>query len=226
MRKCTGMLWRGGYCKAQYTPVWCDLVTKRLTAQDWIGFGLKALAREGLEALKADVLARKLGVSRGSFYWHFRDLDDFHARVIQHWRQAATEAIISDLEQYGSREERLDVLLRRALGQHTALEVRMRAWADTNAEAAGAVRDMDRKRRAYIERLLTEAGIPRPLAATRAQLLYWAYLGAALSRTRLAEGTLDQIVTELKLIGFGAPTAASDSSPQQRLPRRRRGWET
>jgi AcrR family transcriptional regulator len=201
-------------------------VTKRLTAQDWIGFGLKALAREGLEALKADVLARKLGVSRGSFYWHFRDLDDFHARVIQHWRQAATEAIISDLEQYGSREERLDVLLRRALGQHTALEVRMRAWADTNAEAAGAVRDMDRKRRAYIERLLTEAGIPRPLAATRAQLLYWAYLGAALSRTRLAEGTLDQIVTELKLIGFGAPTAASDSSPQQRLPRRRRGWET
>jgi AcrR family transcriptional regulator len=201
-------------------------VTKRLTAQDWIGFGLKALAREGLEALKADVLARKLGVSRGSFYWHFRDLDDFHARVIQHWRQAATEAIISDLEQYGSREERLDVLLRRALGQHTALEVRMRAWADTNAEAAGAVRDMDRKRRAYIERLLTEAGIPRPLAATRAQLLYWAYLGAALSRSRLAEGTLDQVVTELKLIGFGAPTAASDSSPQQRLPRRRRGWET
>jgi AcrR family transcriptional regulator len=202
-------------------------VTKRLTAQDWIDFGLRALAHDGFEALKADVLARKLGVSRGSFYWHFRDLDDFHARVIQHWRQAATEAIISDLERYGSREERLDVLLRRALGQHTALEVRMRAWADTNAEAAGAVRDMDRKRRAYIERLLTEAGIPRPLAATRAQLLYWAYLGAALSRTRLAEGTLDQIVTELKLIGFGAPTAASeDSSTQQRVPRRRRRGET
>jgi len=208
----------------QYRPVWCGLMTKRLTARDWIDFGLRTLAREGYEALKADVLARKLGVSRGSFYWHFGDLDDFHARVIQHWREAATEAIIVDLERYPSRAERLDALLRRAFGQHTALEVRMRAWADTNAEAAAAVGDMDRKRRAYIERLLTEAGIPRPLAATRAQLLYWAYLGAALSRSRLAEGTLDQIVTELKLTGFGTPPAASeDSGPQQRGPRRRRG---
>jgi len=202
-------------------------MSKRLTTQDWIDFGLRTLAREGFEALKADVLARKLGVSRGSFYWHFADLHDFHARVIQHWRQAATEAIITDLERYGSREQRLDALLRRAFGQHTALEVRVRAWADSNAEAAGAVRDMDRKRRTYIERLLTEAGIPPPVAATRALLLYWAYLGAALSRTRLAEATLDRIVAELKQTGFGPPAAArEDSSRQRRWPRRRRGSET
>jgi AcrR family transcriptional regulator len=73
------------------------LMGERLTAQDWIDFALTTLAHEGAEALKADVLARKLGVSRGSFYWHFSDLGTFHARVIEHWKQQATDAIIVDL---------------------------------------------------------------------------------------------------------------------------------
>jgi AcrR family transcriptional regulator len=64
-------------------------MTKRLRAQDWINFALRTLAHEGFDAMKADVLARKLGVSRGSFYWHFSDLDGFHARVIEHWNSEA-----------------------------------------------------------------------------------------------------------------------------------------
>jgi AcrR family transcriptional regulator len=179
-------------------------MTGRLTAQDWIDFALKVLAREGFDALKADVLARRLGVSRGSFYWHFAGLGEFHARVIGHWRQMATEAIIADLERHDSREQRLDVLLRRAFGHDAPLEVRMRAWADGNGEAARVLGDIDRRRRAYIERLLVEAGIAPSLAATRAQLLYWAYLGAALSRSRLAGERLERIVQELKQIGLGS----------------------
>ncbi|WP_072386544.1 TetR/AcrR family transcriptional regulator [Hyphomicrobium sp. CS1BSMeth3] len=182
-------------------------MTKRLTAQDWIEFGLKTLARDGLEALKADVLARKLGVSRGSFYWHFSDLGAFHARVIEHWKQAATEAIIADLAGYQSPEERLEVLLLRAFGHYSVVEIRLRAWADQSAEAARAIRDVDRRRRDYIERLLAEAGIAPEAAATRAQLLYWAYLGAALSRNKLTGEALAQMVGELKRIGFGARTA-------------------
>src|SRR5215831_10244643 len=153
-------------------------MSKRLAAQDWLDFALATLAREGFDALKADVLARKLGVSRGSFYWHFADLGSFHARVIEYWKQMATEAIIADIERYESREERVDALLRHAFGHGAALEIRMRSWADNNAEAARAVGDIDRKRRGYIERLLLEAGIAPLLAATRAQLLYWTYLGA------------------------------------------------
>jgi AcrR family transcriptional regulator len=193
-------------------------MTKRMAAQDWTDFALK-LAREGYDALKADVLARKLGVSRGSFYWHFTDLDNFHARVIEHWRQTATEAVIADLERYESREERLEVLLRRALGHHNALEMRMRAWADNNAEAARAVRDMDRRRREYMERLLVDAGIAPTLAATRVQLLYWTYLGAALSQSRPTGEQLDRIVTELKQIGFGGPPAAIEDPRRRRLSR-------
>src|SRR5262244_2135360 len=108
-------------------------MTERLTAQDWIDFALTTLAHEGFDALKADVLARKFGVSRGSFYWHFSDLGTFHGRVIEHWREMATEAIIADLERYDLVEERLTALLRRAFGHNAVLEIRMRTWADNNA---------------------------------------------------------------------------------------------
>ena len=73
-------------------------MTKRLSAQDWIDFALKTLAREGFQALKADVLAKQLGVSRGSFYWHFADIGAYHAAVLTRWREIATEQIIAGVE--------------------------------------------------------------------------------------------------------------------------------
>jgi AcrR family transcriptional regulator len=197
-------------------------MTERLTAQDWIDFALTTLAHEGFEALKADVLARKLGVSRGSFYWHFTDLGTFHTRVIEHWRERATEASIADLEKYDPGEERLETLVRRGFGHDGVLEIRMRAWADNNAEAARVVNDIDRRRRDYIEQMLVQAGIAPSLATTRAQILYWTYLGAALSHSKLTGERLDRLATEFKRIGLGGLSgrSASEDSHQRRLSRR------
>ena len=195
-------------------------MTKRLTAQDWIRFAMTTLAREGADALKADILARKLGVSRGSFYWHFTDLGDFQARVIEHWRQTTTEAIITDIERHDSRERRLDALLHRALAHGAVLEIRMRAWADANPLAARAVAEVDRRRRDYLEQLLVEAGVASPAAAARAQLLYWTYLGAALSRTRTTANHLEQMVAELKLLALGGAAEVPATMPKQSRARR------
>src|SRR5262245_26076178 len=178
------------------------LMAKRLSAQDWVDFALRTLVHDGFDALKADVLARKLGVSRGSFYWHFADLDAFHARVIAHWKQVATEAIIADIERHAAHDARLYALLRHAFGRGGAMEIRMRAWAESNAAAARALDNIDRRRQGYIERLLVEAGVAPAPAATRTQVLYWAYLGAALSRGRLSGARLDRMVAELKSIGL------------------------
>ena len=187
---------------------------QRLTAQDWIDFALAALAREGCDALKADVLARKLGVSRGSFYWHFSDLGAFHREVIARWRRVSTEAIIADIERHSTHEMRLEALLRHAFGDNAALDVSMRAWATNNAEAAQAVGREDSRRREYIEGLLVEAGAAPSLAATRAQLMYWTYLGAASSRGRLTGRRLERMVAELKHLALsGLPAATLSSAP-------------
>ena len=49
----------------------------RLTKLDWIERGLSTLASDGAHALKVGPMATQLKVSRGSFYWHFRDVADF-----------------------------------------------------------------------------------------------------------------------------------------------------
>ena len=178
-------------------------MAKRLTADDWINFALTTLVRDGYEALKADVLARKLRVSRGSFYWHFADLGAFHAAVIERWKQVATEAIITDIERHAAAGQRLEALLHHAFAHGAAIELRMRAWADNNAASARALAEIDGRRRRYIEQLLQQAGIAPELAAARTQILYWTYLGAALGRTRLTGERLDKIVAELTRIGLG-----------------------
>ena len=74
-------------------------MTEQLSADDWINAGLKALAKGGFTALKADPLARTMGVSRGSFYWHFADLGAFHAAILKRWREIArSEEHTSELQ--------------------------------------------------------------------------------------------------------------------------------
>lgn len=106
----------------------------------------------------------------------------------------------------------MDALLRHAFGHGASLEIRMRTWAENNTDAQRAVSEIDRRRREYIERLLVDAGVTAPLAATRAQLVYWTYLGAALSRTRLTGERLDRTVEELKRIGLGGLSSAGNLS--------------
>jgi len=62
---------------------------------------LRALAADGFTAVKADVLARTLGVSRGSFYWHFENIDKFHLCVMQRWQDGRDyRASRGQLERY------------------------------------------------------------------------------------------------------------------------------
>ena len=143
----------------------------QLSAKDWLDAGLKALAASGFTALKADPLAKSLGVSRGSFYWHFADLDAFHAAILLHWRDAAAERIIADLETVPDRESPLRRLLHRSFSGHLALEKAVRSWATSDGKARAAVQAIDRRRLDYVETLLRKAGVPQDIAQTRAQIL-------------------------------------------------------
>src|SRR5213080_2547420 len=107
-------------------------MNNQLSAKDWLDQGLKALASRGFTALKAEPLAKAMGVSRGSFYWHFADIGAFHAAILKHWREVAAEQIIANLEAASDNHDRLPLLLRQAFGGKLSREnaVRTRATAD------------------------------------------------------------------------------------------------
>jgi AcrR family transcriptional regulator len=181
----------------------------QLSAQDWLDQGLRTLARSGFTALKAERLARAMGVSRGSFYWHFASLGAFHAAIIKYWREVAAEQIIANLEAASTHDNPLLLLLRQAFGGRLALENAVRSWAMFDPAARAAVQAIDRRRLGYVEGLLRAAGLSPDVARARAQILYWAFLGFAQSDQPLSKAKQQAVLDELLKIASIEGAAAS-----------------
>ncbi|MBT1511345.1 TetR/AcrR family transcriptional regulator [Bradyrhizobium sp. SRL28] len=169
----------------------------QLSAKDWLDQGLKALASRGFTALKAEPLAKAMGVSRGSFYWHFADIAAFHAAILARWHEVAAEQIIANVEAASNDENPLARLLRRVFGERLMLERAVRTWASVDPAARAAVQAIDRRRLGYVEGLLTQSGLSAEIARTRAQILYWAFLGFALSDQPLPKTRQQAVIDEL-----------------------------
>lgn len=171
-------------------------MTEQLSADDWIRQGIKALTGSGFTALKADPLAKAMGVSRGSFYWHFADLGAFHTAILKRWREIAAEEIIAGVE--ADSDEPLKALLRRTFGARLDLERAVRNWAAFDPAAQAAVRAIDRRRLDYIEGLLQRRGFSATIGQARAQILYWTFLGFALSGTPVPPARLQGLLDEIQ----------------------------
>jgi len=169
----------------------------QLSAQDWLDQGLKTLATQGFSALKAEPLAKAMGVSRGSFYWHFASLGAFHAAILKQWREVAAEAIIAHVEAASADADPLTVLLRRVFSEKLALERAVRSWATFDPGAAKAVQAIDRRRLDYAEGLIRARGVAREVAQARAQIVYWAFLGYALTDKPQPKAQREAILAEL-----------------------------
>ncbi|OCK57605.1 TetR/AcrR family transcriptional regulator [Bradyrhizobium sp. LMTR 3] len=172
-------------------------MSNQLAAKDWLDQGLKTLATRGFTALKAEPLAKTMGVSRGSFYWHFADIGAFHAAVLARWHEVAAEQIIANVEAASKDENPLALLLRRVFGERLMLERAVRTWASVDPAARAAVQAIDRRRLGYVEGLLTQSGLSTDAARARAQILYWAFLGFALSDQPLSKARQEAVVDEL-----------------------------
>jgi AcrR family transcriptional regulator len=153
---------------------------KRLTPEDWLAAGFRQLATQGPAQLKAEVLARALGTTKGSFYWHFADLAAYKDALLQMWRdKVATETIAEVLKEPTSKL-RLQALGREAerpapdIYGGRQIDPAMRAWALTDPKVMVALKQIDRQRLDFLKTLLDDIGIDGTTVGT---LIYAAYLG-------------------------------------------------
>lgn len=160
--------------------------TASLDASAWVEAALSALAEGGIDAVRVEPLARRLGVTRGSFYWHFKDRDALHQAMLRAWRSRASYMIFDRLEHSAApASERLARLLALPYSsprssQGAAIELAIRQWARRDRNAAKAVRHIDRARLEYFRKLLVESGVAPITARKRAFLFYAALLAEAL----------------------------------------------
>jgi AcrR family transcriptional regulator len=154
----------------------------RLGRTDWVLAGYRALTEGGAAALKVEVLARAIGATKGSFYWHFKDMADLQAEMLALWEQQATAEITAAVQRSG-RDPRGQMLLlvdlvsvvpRPELGG-VEVEPALRDWGRTDARARRSLERVDRQRIADVTGFLRAAGVTDPEAG--ALVIYATVIG-------------------------------------------------
>lgn len=158
----------------------------RLDRSDWVDAAGDLLVRRGVDAVKIEPLAKSLSVTKGSFYWHFKDRDALLDAMLEDWRQRLTLSIIERLEASGeSPAERLHALLtlRRSSDRterDVNVELAIRLWARTDPRARAAIQQTDDLRLDYFTRLFEQLGATAEAARAKAVLAY-SYMRVAAS---------------------------------------------
>lgn len=163
-----------------------------LDAEAWIDAALAGLASHGVDGVRVEVLAKRLGVTKGSFYWHFKDRDALLAMTLERWRRRATLALIERTDR-GAPAERLRQILQlpfrgRRAAQAASVELAVRLWGRGDPRAQATLEEVDELRLRYISQVFVEAGAPADEARARAILTY-AYQQAGVWLTKGEDDT-------------------------------------
>jgi AcrR family transcriptional regulator len=120
----------------------------------WIEAALKALSEGGPEAVRVEALATSLGVSKGGFYWHFKDRQGLLDETLDSWEKAMVEDVIASVEsQPVEPRAKLQHLFALASTADFAVELAIRDWSRRDAEVAARLRRIDSRRMAYLRSL-------------------------------------------------------------------------
>jgi AcrR family transcriptional regulator len=155
---------------------------RQLTAHDWAVTALAALGQGGAAAVAVEPLAKRLGATRGSFYWHFSSRGDLVRAALALWERRETEDVIAWVEAVPGPRERLRTLLLGALqktsGPSAEVELALQASVD-DPDVAQALERVTRRRLDYLADQFAALGHGPDAARERAVMAYSAFLGHA-----------------------------------------------
>lgn len=191
-----------------------DRKPTRLARSDWIGAALEVIAVKGIGSVSVERLADGLGVTKGSFYWHFESRGELVRAALEDWSIRRTEERIRQLALISDPYERLEQLVGGAGGTIDPMDVYLAA-APPDATVRSALLSHHRLWLDFAERLFQEAGDSEDAAALRALLAYSSYLGlvvlhgfdSALIKPLSGPAAAEAIVAALLPACAGCPTS-------------------
>jgi AcrR family transcriptional regulator len=152
----------------------------RLGRQVWLDTARQMLIDDGVERVRIERIADKLGITRGGFYWHFKDRKALLDELVRDWEKTNTEAFIAAIEEapanFESRILRLFTLWIEGIFD-ADLEVAVRNWARTSKAVTNAIQRADIQRLRFLETLFAAAQFSAQEANVRARVLYYTQIG-------------------------------------------------
>ncbi|MGQ4661573.1 TetR family transcriptional regulator [Lysobacter sp. F6437] len=150
----------------------------RLSAEDWAQAALDQIAEQGVAAVAVEPLARRLGVTKGSFYWHFPSRDALLVAALERWEKVEQEQVFGHLEAIADPRERLRALFELVAHEYKAHIIYSELLKALDHPAVQPVIGRVSERRLdYLTASFRQAGLGRLDAQNRARLAYAAYVG-------------------------------------------------
>lgn len=189
-----------------------------LQPSDWIRIGIVQLAKESVESVRVEVLARELGVSKGSFYWHFRDRDELLMQMLQFWENSEAEWLSAEesgqIEKESAAIRWARFVERSASPERIREEIGVRAWARRDERVALCVAKVEKRKVRVIANILADVGFAHDAAESWSEMVCLVYSGwldrsARDDEFRLAGKGLGQLLSELVLAASAKATSAN-----------------
>lgn len=151
---------------------------QNLSAEQWAEAALDAMAGGGLEAVAVEPLARRLGVTKGSFYWHFANRDALVHAALQLWEKRETEDILIGVEEEHDPYERIVKLFKRGNSSHLAGRLYLALAAASDDPAVGqVVKRVSARRLAYLHKCYLALGLSERDAKLWSTFAYATFIG-------------------------------------------------
>ena len=153
---------------------------KQLQRFDWLQQALEIFVAEGIDAVRITRLADDLGVTRGSFYWHFTNRDDLIGTLVRFWQDKNTAAIERSVAAAGSLADGILSFFETCLDSEQfdpRLDLAIREWARRSKRIRRLVDSEDAARIETLRQFYLRFGYAMPAALIRARVLYYAQIG-------------------------------------------------
>ena len=144
----------------------------RLSRDDWLQAAL-SLCTKGIDRIKVAPLAEHLGVTTGSFYWHFKNRRELLDALLEYWEREMTNVVLDAIKHHpGPPAERIFDLMNTVMSQGLAhYDLSIWQWAQTDTSAGHVFKRALKKRFSTVTWLFTEAGFSREQAEVRGRIL-------------------------------------------------------
>jgi AcrR family transcriptional regulator len=150
----------------------------RMSREAWVEAAIEAIGAGGIEAVAVEPIAIALGVTKGSFYWHFKNRSELLQATLEQWEARATAQTIEHLSTISDPAARLRMLLETALASANEDSGEVAILAAVNDPIVGpAVQRVHAARIAFLESIFSELGLTPARSRIRARIAYSAYLG-------------------------------------------------
>ncbi len=145
--------------------------TESLTREHWISAAWDMLGESGVDGVRVEPLAKRLGVTKGSFYWHFKGRQDLLDALVDRWFSIWDQQTLPEIESAADPADRIWALFRSVIGRGTRGQtVSLRMWSHRDADIARRIEERDRQRLAFLTEQLVAIGFDPEEARVRGQV--------------------------------------------------------